>query len=232
MQLTHLQHAGGSNHLGFAGNRFTAVVGPDGREAEAVWPGEASAQGANAAINPNVGIFAKAHTIFPTEFKHASLRIVPRRPTDWSRRRPALFLDNQGHEIRDAQQNPYFTIGAGPGADDTSLLCTDTTILVSDRNRPLDVESAPSSLEKLQYPPILENDLIQRLLTFDENYRDDLRYCAVPEAASSNFYNSNSYISGILRATDIPQPRFPHDEPVSYPGWSRPVPVSEFLFHP
>ena len=77
-----------------------------------------------------------------------------------------------------------------------------------------------------------EDQFIDRLLTLDANYADDLDYDLFPEANPANRsmfvaddgFNSNSYVSGLLEAAGVAPPVLP----VSTPGYDRPVPRASF----
>jgi hypothetical protein len=89
----------------------------------------------------------------------------------------------------------------------------------------------PHVIERLQYSPVLEDELIEKLFAFDRNYPDDLAYECFPDPGTNEF-NSNSYISGLLNRADLPHPAFPFFYKYLYPGWTKPVPASEFDPHP
>jgi hypothetical protein len=230
MRLANAQYQGAGTWIGATNNGPAAVTGPRIAEANSVWAtSQGSRHAANAALKPGTGIKVKSHNAFLDLYpSHASLRVVPREVGYFLRQIPDLFKDELGNDIEDGFANLFFTIGAGPaGGDDTSLSCGG--ILTSGRNRTSDVTIPPERIETLQYSPVLETRLIERLIAFDKNYRNNLTYACFPELYSGT-YNSNSYISGLLNAAEIPLPKFPVEFWSEYPGWPTPVPVEDFLF--
>lgn len=171
-------------------------------------------QGQRRPNQPQVlGLFAKGHYVFGVS-QHVSIRIVPTDQAFWRQQRPDVFAN---------QDRGYWfaTIGAGP----TDLPCGG--LLNSATNRERDVNARAISLERLQYPPILEGILIEMLLQRDANYRDMLPYACFPEVGTAE-YNSNSYAAGLLNAVNLPLPSFPVVYAWSYPGWTKPVPLPSF----
>jgi len=167
------------------------------------------------------GILVKSHTIVVGPYRHLSIRIVPYDQERWRNLRPADFGN------LDAYGKWYATIGAGPPDGDISTFCATNSTLVSKVNREADVGEVPDWLERLQYMPLQEDEIIERLFAFDINYSDDLVYECFPDAGT-NEYNSNSYVSGLLGAAGLPLPEEPSRNLWRYPGWTKPVPGPEF----
>jgi len=63
-------------------------------------------------------------------------------------------------------------------------------------NRLADRNEWATSIERLQYPPILEDLLIQRLLDTQNHFTNDVVPYACFPYPESNGYNSNSYTAG------------------------------------
>lgn len=173
--------------------------------------------GASAQFNPGIGLHMKAHSV-ASAFSHMSLRVVPTRQEYWKTR--------LGIEMRNADifGNYFFTFGAGPGSSDAGA-CSGT--LVSDLNRTNDVEAYAWRLEKLQYSPFLEDQLVDSLLLADLIYPDSLPYACFPEN-DPGYYNSNSYAIGLIDAVGIPHPSFPYTFSLLFPGARKPVPRNYF----
>jgi hypothetical protein len=163
---------------------------------------------------PGIGVFAKSHNILG--YHHVSLRIVPQDQKKWLIAKPSLFVN------LDTYENFFATIGAGPVPSGCS------GPMVSEINRDRDVNAFATSLELLQYPPILEDVAIERLFALDANYPDNLTYECRPDEGTEE-YNSNSYVAGLLKAANIPHPSFPYRYSLIYPGWTKPVPANYFL---
>ena len=172
----------------------------------------------NAASDPSLGLFAKGHIVIPTPESHVSIRIVPKNQSRWVQELPQIFNNDDG------KGHFFATIGAGA----TVFPCFGS--LKSDVNRPGDVGIAKQWIERLQYPPILEDTLIERLFQRDSNYHDDLAYGCTTLVEGE--YNSNSYAHGLLDAADIPPPVFPLVNRWLFVGWGKTVPASNFVHHP
>lgn len=135
---------------------------------------------------------------------HASIRITPNDQDTWS--------SDPRFQNRDEEGRVYATIGAGP----VGFL---GGTLGSDLNRPRDLgPHAPGVV--VDSGALGENALIERLFALDAAYCD----CRSYAASGMIGYNSNSYVSGLLRAagTPIAQPA------ASLPGWNNPVPTAWF----
>jgi len=148
--------------------------------------------GASAQFSPGIGIHMKAHTIF-FDLSHMSIRVVPTRQEYWKNRLGGAMSNT------DTFGNHFFTFGAGPGASDAGA-CSGT--LTSERNRTNDAGAYAWRLEKLQYSPFLEDQLIQSLWLADLTYPDALAYACFPEN-NPGYYNSNSYAIGLIDAVGI-----------------------------
>jgi hypothetical protein len=130
-----------------------------------------------------------------------------------------FFADSRFGNTAGAGGLHYATLGAGPKG-------VWLTLLVSDVNRPTDVAREARNYSATIRPPIGKtgDDFIQTLFDADAKYPDNLEYDIIPGAMGANTYNSNSYVSGLLRATLGAAPTQP---PVAT-GWNRPVP--SYLF--
>jgi len=142
--------------------------------------------------------------------------------------RAALFIK---HDAR--SQNWFFaTLGAG---SDAPLPNACGGHLRSEANRDRDVTAPPYSekeFERLSYPMGFENELINRLFVLDDAYADNLDYECYPDKGEQE-YNSNGYVSGLLKAAGITLPAFPADIGEHWPlygysGWDQPVPEEKF----
>ncbi len=233
MHLAKAQYFRGGTWFGRENQQLAAKAGPFVAEPYSVWAGlHGGNQGANAASKPGRGIFAKSHDL-GIGFNHMSLRMAPTNITSWFGDQPELFFrsdsENQAIPNLDSYGNRFFTIGAGPAHGDTSYLCSGPFVgaLISERNRPADATQPADYLERLDYSPLLEDEVIRRLKVLDERYRDDLPYACLP-VLSTEGYNSNSYIAGLLKTADIPEPAFIKTRKGEHPGWTKPVPVLSF----
>jgi hypothetical protein len=201
------------------GPALLAGAGPAAADTE--WPSPGgTTQRTNVAFHPGFGVFAKAHAVLGIG-RHVSLRIVPKDQDYWLSRAPSLFVNT------DQRGRRFATLGAGTGAGDTSAACDGSQRLISDYNRFNDVHDPPQVLDRLRFTRAAENGIIEQILEADHNYGDALPYCFFP-AAVEETYNSNSFVSGLLRAINVRRPTTPGIFLFQYPGWAKPVPASEF----
>ena len=169
--------------------------------------------------NPGIGIFAKSHAVrTPLDYQHISIRVVPTFQGFWRDLKPSDLVN------QDEYGNYFMTIGAGTADGDSSLLCSGT--LTKGINRLRDVALSPVHFEQLAVGVFEETRIINDLYVYFGNYRDDLPYTCLPET-NPGAYNSNSFISGLLRKADAPLPIFPI-RGVTAPGWPTPVPARYF----
>ncbi len=192
------------------------------------------------------GIFVKGHTvksIGPVDigpFRHASVRVIPR-----NQNRDDLdaygFNDNL---ILNEYGQWYFTIGAAPkgSSGDVSGSCGGT--LFAEFNRPSDRNKHADDMKQLAYFEAAELDiadsLSRRAQYFIDNVNDvvenQLQYECLPDPADDHptdpdgrdGYNSNSFVSGLLHAVELPLPALGGIFNWRYPGWRRPVPLLKF----
>ena len=196
-------------------------------------PNGGGLQGRNAAPGP-YGVFFKGHNITYVDATiawHASIRIVPRDADQWRARRPDVFFSN----TTDTTGHIFATIGAGPGenharSSDSTVFCSiyGPPYLTDAFNFSQDISIPASALERLRYSEKEENDLTGRIIDTAVSYRDDLHYCFNPYFQPV-YYNSNSFIHGLLNAVDIPEPTAPRPVTSLYVGWDKAVPTTEFL---
>lgn len=127
-----------------------------------------------------------------------------------------FFTNNAGARVS--------TLGAGP---ENGSLLRPLGNLASDTNRSRDVseigfvvaEISPGKGET-------EDALIGRLFEADANYRDNLDYDFFP--SSSDGYNSNSYVAGLLQAIGVKNVPLPDQKTAPTPGAGKPVPAGCF----
>ncbi len=184
-----------------------------------------------ALMAPGIGVWLKTHNAFgPIPFQHVSIRVTPR-DQGWLVQNRSKF-ETCGTASpcvplgRDPFGNLFFTIGAGSGSDDTNLQCNG--ILTKGFNRPNDVTAPPTQpLTAIPVDPRVESLMITSLLARTNDFANDLLYYCFPEERAG-FYNSNSFVHGLLHAASIaheegPPGRFP------VPGWPTPVPIASFI---
>lgn len=127
-----------------------------------------------------------------------------------------FFTNNSGSRVS--------TLGAGP---ENGTLLRPLGDLVSNTNRERDV-SERSIIVAEMFPGAgdTEDALIGRLFNADSNYRDNLDYDFFP--GSSDGYNSNSYVAGLLRAIGVENVPLPNQQNTPTPGADKPVPTGCF----
>ncbi len=163
----------------------------------------------NAADPDGTVIIMQRHRVFARSPHHKSIRIIPRNQQRYR---------NDPRFRRGAGGRYFCTIGAGPNLRGS---------LVSDLNRESDAspENTPIGIVRPPYG-ISEDDFIDALLAADAAYGDRLRYALFPSIAyPGDFYNSNSYIDGLIRSTGA-------SPPASGPYFGDWTPVPPSAFHP
>ena len=121
---------------------------------------------------------------------HSSLRITPDNQERWSK--DPRFAS---HEQRDANGRLTLTLGAGPQSV-LRVATSRSTPMISAFNRLGD--TGPQTASYAISPGVQGEDAaIDRLLTADAHYNDNLPYELFPHPLSGG-YNSNGYVSGIL----------------------------------
>ena len=144
-----------------------------------------------------------------------------------------LYEDNDDFQIDSTDGKRYITLGAGP---------EDFNKLTGDLARPKDMDVTNKVLESLPLVPVSQEDAkFEELVQLNNNYNQNrVEYDLLPNKnrvkgpgraavnSPGDSYNSNSYVSGILSAGDLPVPNF--TEHLSLPGYDKPLP--EVLFNP
>lgn len=158
------------------------------------------------------GIFLEGHYLINlgVAYSHAFLRITPTDQDTWRTPRPSFF------ERQDQYGNYFATIGAGP----SNALGGQ---LIEGIDRPHDVSDPAWFSVKLGVPEDQENDVIRNLLRSYGSYQNNLNYDFIP---TPGYYNSNSYVAGLLDSVGVNKPSYITDD--SFPGWGQPVPTSAF----
>lgn len=136
---------------------------------------------------------------------HASIRITPKDQRAWA----------GGSRFKSgATGRVSATLGAGPAG-----FCWVSACLVSAFNRPRDAEAHVGSTG-IGIGDQDENSVIASLLAADQAYGDNLVYQFFPSRPVGG-YNSNSYVSGLLRKVGlkVAPPAVP------LPGWEKPIPI-------
>ena len=150
-----------------------------------------------------------------------------------------IVPDNQGKYRNDDRFIPgrngvrAATLGAGPESGVGSLFGRGGK-LVSDVNRSTDRGTKGYLIKSLVLPKgVSEDVMIARLFKLDKAYKDDLRYDINPETQEEGEvkgYNSNSYVSGLLRAAGYGD--WGNNSGRSVPGYQTPVPSEKFREKP
>lgn len=146
---------------------------------------------------------------------HLKLVIIPNNQSAYAND-SRFFTNDAGARV--------VTLGAGP---ENRTLLRPLGDLVSKTNRDRDVsEISINVAEILPGKGDTEDALIGRILATDSNYKDNLDYDFFP--SSSDGYNSNSYVSGLLKAIGVDQPPVPNQQVAPTPGAEKPVPTGCF----
>jgi hypothetical protein len=160
-------------------------------------------------IDPSgLEIFVGQHgAFFPANpLNHAAIVLRPDNPKDFANN--PLFA-NGAKEV---------TLGAqafGPGV--TGLFGG----LESKPNYPGDSSSSLKDLTKVNRPANMsDTQFINAVLDASSRYKNNLRYDPVPDPWGLT-YNSNSFVSGVLKAAGTKAP----DLPGVRPGYNQPIPI-------
>jgi len=191
----------------------------------------------------NNAITVWMHEIPPESlgFAHVSIKIQPENQEKYANNRYFNNINNNGKR--------YATIGAGP--DDASIgrmffgfdlfgnLIAGQDFDKNGLNRKRDIDRSIKVYESENLVSADQEDYyIAKLFQANKNYQNQLEYELFPQQNESG-YNSNSYVSGILLATNLPVPELPSytqkttDGTVAIPiyktpGYNKPVPAHNF----
>lgn len=166
-------------------------------------------------VNPIIGSDADGREVYLQWHgvaggkQHCLLRIEPRNAENWKG-----FTGDKG----------FFTIGAGPSGLPPTL-----GNLAHGFDRPKDVGVQPKNGSILIPTPeqfISEDEFIYNLMDASLAYEDNENYELFPDKKKDWGYNSNSFISGLLKAFNIQTK--PSVESSKTPGWDKPLPPSDF----
>jgi len=164
------------------------------------------------------GIFVEGYPLYGFQ-GHTALRLVPRNQSRW-------LSDERFYQ--DSEFNWAVTIGA-----ESSNVPGCGGALVSALNRPGDTQTPVLYFQRALYPNDREDLIIEELFQAFGNYHNDLPYpdICIP-LPNDGTYNSNSYAHGLINATTdlIADPNIA-EQWVNFPGWTKPVPRSQFQPH-
>ena len=171
----------------------------------------------------------QVHEVDPLGIKtgayHASIKFKPENQE--------LYKEDKRFQTDPSDGKRYITLGAGPKGINNKL--------TGDFNRNRDVSLDNKILESLPIVPVEQEDQVfQEITELNKNYNQHrLEYDTFPDPNKTkgvgqagtinrpgDSYNSNSYVSGILNAADIPVP--PMNDALNMPGYDKPVPEQYF----
>lgn len=139
---------------------------------------------------------------------HLSIKITPENQENYKDNE--RFKDNI-----DAAGNHYATLGAGPMDGK----------LVSNLNRDTDIDRPKVETITLDLKGRDEDAVITDLFEAYLNYQDDAGYALFPKKEDEGSgHNSNSYVSGLLKAIRLDPP----DVKSNTPGYDKPLPDINF----
>lgn len=195
-----------------------------GRSPRARWPVVAEPR--------QTGVELQWHDVVPPTH-HTLLRITPTSQ--------ALYKNDPRFQNFDDWGRRYATLGAGSDPISFFGMFIDGE-LKSDYNRSGDVARHEPGLRIRPLDGMTEDEFINILFKLDREYADNLPYSVVareapkvrmtprgpassgPTIGSHGAFDSNSYISGLLRAVGVGAPEIP----VWAPGYRTPVPAHHF----
>ena len=182
------------------------------------------------------GVIAKSHYVVPP-YKHAAIRIVPRNQDRWL---AATFPDGSVNPWRTYFAAPkmrrygelaFATIGGGPSG---GSWLDPLGYLETRFNSDTDINK--DSVDPIARLSVgIEDTAIAQLFSLASAFDNQtLDYEPTPQSFTDG-YNSNSYLRGLLRAAQLPEPAFPMvfpGESPFFPGWFKPVPNVYFGVQP
>jgi len=183
-----------------------------------LWSGQRGNLGRREARDLNRGIFVEGYPLVGFQ-GHTALRLVPRNQARWLS--DARFYQDSG-----------FNWSVTIGAESSNVLGCGGT-LVSALNRPKDTQTPLLYFQRALYPNDREDMIIEELFQAFGNYHNDLPYpdICIP-LPNDGTYNSNSYAHGLINATtDLLADPFIAEHWINFPGWTKPVPRSQFQPH-
>jgi len=154
-------------------------------------------------------ITVQIHRVFGDNF-HASIKITPENQEK--------YRDNE-HIKTDENGKLYLTLGAEPIGGK----------LVSDMNRGKDLNRPKVETVIVDLEGKAEDEVISALLGAEDSYGDDVDYDLLPKTGDDvgrfrDGYNSNSYVSGILKSVGLKPPEVES----KVPGYDKPLPKEHF----
>lgn len=175
------------------------------------------------------GIWAKSHYVVPP-LKHAAIRIIPRNQAQW------LADENPWHtyfsapKLRRYGDLAFATIGGGPSDGFGGPLA----YLERRFNSDTDVnKNSVDRAERLSTGTCCEDLMIGELFNLANAFDNHTLDYELTPAASTDGFNSNSFLRGLLQAASVPLPEFPFAYLGDlFPGWNKPVPALYFGVQP
>ena len=153
-------------------------------------------------------ITLQIHRVFISNHYHASIKITPENQEKYKN-------EPEFEDQVDEEGNHYATIGASPQWGK----------LRSGVNRERDIEIEKVEVIVIDLEGRDEDEVIDALLAADKNYGDDVEYWFFPKEGDTK-YNSNSYISGLLKLLGINPPEV---KGWSVPGYDKPLSDEYFI---
>ena len=171
--------------------------------------------------NSSVKISANQEVSFESGSYHASWLIVPENQELWKNN------DNFKNNVL-PDGRVYATVGGGPDKASSEIFKELPNLHGGINRQPYDTDLSNKVLTVQINPALIgsEDTKIQQIFDLNKNYenhQDKLNYWLFPKN-NDNFYNSNSYFSGIGQAAGIPIPQ----TNLNTPGYDKPVPATYF----
>jgi RHS repeat-associated protein len=146
---------------------------------------------------------------------HITLVVIPDRPQDFTNKSGWNTLS--GDKI-------FATIGAQPGGK-AGLDAGPLGNLKTEFNYSGDQPSHLGFMQAVPTPKgMTDTEFISKLINSASSYKNDKNYDVFP-SASSNAYNSNSYVSGVLKAAGATPPPLRTGGTFQAPGYDKPLPL-------
>ncbi len=140
-------------------------------------------------------------------YRHVSLRLEPSNPEAWANH-PSFRTDQKTGRL-------FATLGAQSRKIRGKL--------VAKPNRRTDRRNHKTEVVPVDLDGRREQEVIADLLAAESSYGDDARYRAFPKPSRTG-YNSNSFVSGLLRTIGLDPPKLESH----VPGYNVPIPRRYF----
>ncbi|MBI1313164.1 hypothetical protein GC176_17880 [bacterium] len=170
------------------------------------------------------GVFLVERPVLGTQYYHTAILIVPDDQETWKNDPAFAQILYVGHTPM------HYTIVSADASNPTNPLNLGKLRRYPVPESVTMFEAQGGTLSDVSISSGDQNDMITTILGIAGAYGDNLNYHLFPES-HPGYYNSNSFVRGVLDAVTTVRPDISYSAWVdwaSHPGWSVPVPLDEF----